>query len=45
LGTALKMRDRTSEAIQAFQQSLDTYRQQGNNNGAQKAEAALRELK
>ncbi len=45
MGTALKARDRKSEAIEAFQQALDTYRQQGNNDGAEKAEAALRELK
>ena len=45
MGTALKARDRKSEAIEAFQQALDTYRQQGNNDGAQKAEAALQELK
>ena len=45
MGTAFKARDRKSEAMQAFQQALDTYRQQGNNDGAQKAEAALRELK
>jgi tetratricopeptide (TPR) repeat protein len=45
MGKALKARDRKSEAIEAFQQALDTYRQQGNNDGAQKAEAALQELK
>lgn len=45
MGKAFKARDRKSEATQAFQQALDTYRQQGNNDGAQKAEAALQELK
>ena len=45
MGKAFKARDRKSEAIQAFQQALDTYRQQGNNDGAQRAEAALQELK
>ncbi|TAF59414.1 MAG: Tfp pilus assembly protein PilF, partial [Oscillatoriales cyanobacterium] len=45
MGQAFKARDRKSDAIQAFQQALDTYRQQGNNDGAQKAEAALNELK
>ncbi len=45
MGTALKARDRKSEAIEAFQQALDTYRQQGNNQGAAKAEAALQQLK
>jgi tetratricopeptide (TPR) repeat protein len=45
LGIALKARDRKSEAIQAFQQALETYRQQGENEGAQKAEAALKGLK
>ena len=45
MGAALKARDRKSEAIEAFKQALDTYRQQGNNDGVQKAEAALQELK
>jgi tetratricopeptide (TPR) repeat protein len=45
MGKALKAGDRKSEAIEAFQQALDTYRQQGNNDGAEKAEAALQELK
>ena len=45
MGKAFKGRDRKSEATQAFQKALDIYRQQGNSDGVQKAEAALQELK
>jgi Flp pilus assembly protein TadD len=45
LGLALKERDRIADAIAAVEKARDLYQRQGKNEGAQKAESLLQELK
>ena len=45
LAAALKKDNRQSDAIAALEKARDLYRSQGQSEGVQKAESALRELK
>ncbi|XQQ07966.1 MAG: tetratricopeptide repeat protein [Leptolyngbya sp. IPPAS B-1204] len=44
LGVALQSRERNREALKSYQQARELYQQQNNQEGVQKAEAAIDEI-